>query len=110
LLCEQASLKPVRLGNILYITSKANSAELRTEPDLAPANPVVSPDDVNVMLQGGGVGVIGKPPIILPGGGNLPVPPDAPPAEPAPPQKEEKKVPEKENDKAPPKEVKKADK
>jgi hypothetical protein len=36
LLCEQAELKPVRLGNILYITAVAKAKELRSEPDLAP--------------------------------------------------------------------------
>src|SRR5260370_8708625 len=37
LLCEQAGLKPVRLGNVLYITSSAIAKELRSEPDLAPS-------------------------------------------------------------------------
>jgi type II secretory pathway component GspD/PulD (secretin) len=37
LLCEQAGVKAVRLGNILYITSPANAKDLRTEPELAPA-------------------------------------------------------------------------
>jgi type II secretory pathway component GspD/PulD (secretin) len=36
LLCEQAGVKAVRLGNILYITTPANAKDLRTEPDLAP--------------------------------------------------------------------------
>jgi hypothetical protein len=37
LLCEQADLKVVRLGNILYVTSVAKAKELRAEPDLAPS-------------------------------------------------------------------------
>jgi hypothetical protein len=37
LLCEQAELKVVRMGNILYVTSVAKAKELRSEPDLAPA-------------------------------------------------------------------------
>jgi type II secretory pathway component GspD/PulD (secretin) len=46
LLCEQAGVKPVRLGNVLYITSAANAKELRSEPDLAPtAAPGVGPID-----------------------------------------------------------------
>jgi hypothetical protein len=63
LLCEQAGVKPVRMGNVLYITSAANAKELRTEPDLAPPGG-----------PGGGVQ-------ILPGqvgleiNGTLPVPP-----------------------------------
>jgi hypothetical protein len=36
LLCEQADLKPVRIGNILYITAVAKAKELRSEPDQAP--------------------------------------------------------------------------
>jgi type II secretory pathway component GspD/PulD (secretin) len=63
LLCEQAGVKPVRMGNVLYITSPANAKELRTEPDLAPST------------------LPGPPVQILPGqvgvefGGTLPVPP-----------------------------------
>jgi hypothetical protein len=37
LLCEQAELKVVRMGNILYVTSVAKAKELRSEPELAPA-------------------------------------------------------------------------
>jgi hypothetical protein len=39
LLCEQAELKPVRMGNVLYVTSVARAKELRAEPELAPAAP-----------------------------------------------------------------------
>jgi hypothetical protein len=37
LLCEQAELKPVRMGNVLYVTANAKAKELRAEPDLAPS-------------------------------------------------------------------------
>jgi hypothetical protein len=41
LLAEMAGLKPVRVGNTLFVTSKAAAAELRNDPDLnAPAAPV----------------------------------------------------------------------
>jgi hypothetical protein len=36
LLCDHAGLKPMRLGNVLYVTSGANAKELRGEPELAP--------------------------------------------------------------------------
>jgi hypothetical protein len=34
LLSEMAGLKPVRIGNVLFITDKKNAAELRQDPDL----------------------------------------------------------------------------
>jgi hypothetical protein len=39
LLSEMAGLKPVRLGNVLYVTSKANAAEIRNDPDLITGQP-----------------------------------------------------------------------
>jgi len=50
LLCEQAGVKPVRMGNVLYITSPANAKELRTEPDLAPPGGPTGP--IAVPLEG----------------------------------------------------------
>jgi hypothetical protein len=35
LLSEMAGLKPVRIGNVLFVTDKKNAAELRNDPDLA---------------------------------------------------------------------------
>jgi hypothetical protein len=64
LLCEQASVKPVRMGNVLYITSPANAKELRTEPDLAP--PAGPGGPIGVPLQAVGVEIIKD---------TLPVPP-----------------------------------
>ncbi len=37
LIGEEAGLKAVRLGNVVLLTTKAHAAELRAEPDLAPA-------------------------------------------------------------------------
>ncbi len=36
LMAEMVNLKPVRVGNALFVTSKANAAEMRADPDLAP--------------------------------------------------------------------------
>jgi type II secretory pathway component GspD/PulD (secretin) len=35
LMAETAGLKPVRVGNVLFVTTKANAAELRADPDNA---------------------------------------------------------------------------
>jgi hypothetical protein len=47
MLCEMAGLKPVRIGNALYITSKGSATELRGEPELAvaPRQTLPSADD-----------------------------------------------------------------
>ncbi len=37
LIAEGAGLKPVRMGNVLLVTTKAHATELRSEPELAPA-------------------------------------------------------------------------
>ena len=40
LLAEMAGLKPVRVGNVLFVTKKETANELRTDPDLQqPAQP-----------------------------------------------------------------------
>src|SRR5438105_4858356 len=36
LLAEMAGLKPVRLGNVLFVTSKTAAVSLRADPDLVP--------------------------------------------------------------------------
>jgi hypothetical protein len=36
LLAEMAGLKPVRVGNVLFVTTKGNAAEMRTDADLVP--------------------------------------------------------------------------
>ena len=37
LMAEMADLKPVRVGNVLFVTSKTNATEMRSDPDLAPS-------------------------------------------------------------------------
>ena len=39
LLAEMANLKPVRVGNVLFVTGKANANEMRQDPDNATPNP-----------------------------------------------------------------------
>ena len=44
LLAEMAGLKPVRVGNTLFVTRKELAAEMRNDPDFAPPpGPVVTP-------------------------------------------------------------------
>ncbi len=80
LMAEMAGLKPVRVGNVLFVTTEANAAKMRADPDLTqPTGPrVMQPE---MMLQPGG-GIIVQP-------GAAPVPPPAPgigtvPVNPAP--------------------------
>ncbi len=63
LLAEMAGLKPVRVGNVLLVTTKAHAAELRSDPELNPNGAVPNP------------GIYGNPG--MPGfpGANVPVPP-----------------------------------
>jgi hypothetical protein len=80
LLAEMAGLKPVRVGNVLFVTAKANAVSLRADPDLAPAP---TPRGVNalegVMVAPGG-GAIALPAVPAP----AVVPATPPPAAPAP--------------------------
>jgi hypothetical protein len=39
LLAEMANLKPVRVGNVLFVTSKENANEMRNDPELAQPQP-----------------------------------------------------------------------
>lgn len=84
LLVNQAGLKVVRVGNVLYVTSKGNAAELRADPELVP--PGIGNDFPFLpeeKLIPGGMGI--APPGVLPNGA-VPVPAPAAPA-PAPPAK-----------------------
>jgi type II secretory pathway component GspD/PulD (secretin) len=46
LLAEMAGLKPVRVGNVLFVTSKENAAEIRNDPELSqPVVPQPIPKD-----------------------------------------------------------------
>jgi type II secretory pathway component GspD/PulD (secretin) len=83
LMAEMAGLKPVRIGNVLFVTSKQNANELRQDPDLA--NPNGNPGIYNPVMPGGWPGMM------FPGGmgGVLPmvapavVPPPPPVVDPA---------------------------
>lgn len=117
LMAEMAGLKPVRVGNVLFVTSKASANELRADPDLAPSpqpnpNGVMMWNGIGMPFGPGGVGVPLAPPPLppaaVPAGGDAPAPP-APPAEE---KKDEKKPDEKKPDEKKPddkKEEKKPD-
>jgi hypothetical protein len=49
LLSETAGLKPVRIGNVLFVTDKKTAAELRADPDLAP--PAGVPDKQELLRR-----------------------------------------------------------
>src|SRR6202035_3498509 len=56
LLAEMAGLKPVRVGNVLFVTGKANATEMRADPDLAqPAGPRGNPLMEMQFNPGGGI-------------------------------------------------------
>jgi len=75
LIAEAAGLKPVRMGNVVLVTTKAHATELRNEPELAPAPRFPGVPDGAV-----------PPGIALPPG-VVPVPAPAVPAAPAVPEK-----------------------
>jgi hypothetical protein len=93
LMAEMAGLKPVRVGNVLFVTTKQSAQDMRAEPDLAP-NPMprVNPDAAQVILnQLGGIAV----PAAAPLPGNQP-PTEAP--KPAEKKDEEKKEADKKDE------------
>ena len=51
LLAEMAGLKPVRVGNALFVTSKENAAEMRQDPDLAQPNPGANAQQLQQLQQ-----------------------------------------------------------
>jgi len=75
LLCDQAGLKPVRMGNVLYVTTAANAKELRSEPDVAPGptpggwNPdwqkLFEPKGGAIFLPGGKMMILGDGTIVI---------------------------------------------
>jgi len=118
LLSEMAGLKPIRVGNTLFVTKKETANELRNDPDFAPPNPpgvattyAIPFNAINGLGGPGGPGaqfIIGNtvavpaqpalPPALAP----VPVPP-AVPAAPSGPASSTGGAP------APPAEVKKAE-
>jgi hypothetical protein len=64
MMAEMAELKPARLGNVLFITTKANAKELRSEPELVPAPQPFGGMDERVVPGGpGGVKVVPAVPL-----------------------------------------------
>ncbi len=59
LLAETAGLKPVKIGNVLLLTTKALANELRQDPDLNPNNNVPQPNLRADVLQWQGMNVNG---------------------------------------------------
>jgi hypothetical protein len=51
LLSEMAGLKPVRIGNVLFVTTKANANELRQDPDLNQPGPGGPADQQELMRR-----------------------------------------------------------
>jgi hypothetical protein len=93
LMCEMAGLKPVRMGNVLFVTSKASAAELRQEPDLFPAAQPNVGEGVPFLPGLGGPGGFpgGLGGIAVPRVGIAPAIPPAPPVEEKPAKPDEKK-------------------
>ncbi len=75
LLAEMANLKPVRVGNVLFITSKANANEMRQDPDIAQPNPAVRQQLEQLQI-------ITNSAVLAPGGGAAVAPPGLAPAVP----------------------------
>jgi hypothetical protein len=98
LMTEMAGLKAVRVGNVLYVCSKAQAAELRQDPDLVPGGGGPAPNDIPVPVpvpRGGfGPGGIQILPGIIPGGPGLPaLPPAVPQDKSAPAEKQPEQPP-----------------
>jgi hypothetical protein len=82
LMAEMAGLKPVRVGNALFVTTKSNAAEMRADPDLAPVPQPANPGAQPGMVDG----------VVAPAA----VPPAPPPAvKPAQTEETEKTAPKK---------------
>lgn len=82
LMAEMVNLKPVRVGNTLFVTTKANANELRNDPDLQPAPMPNNPNERLIINAMGGIAAPAAPGAAVP-------PAPAPPA-PAGKEKEEK--------------------
>jgi len=69
-----AALKPVRVGNVLFVTGKANANEMRNDPDIAQPNQNLINQQqqlLQLQLNGngipfGGAGIGGAPPGVAP--------------------------------------------
>jgi hypothetical protein len=119
LLAEMAGLKPVRVGNVLFVTTKTNAAEMRADVDLVPPQQPGQPQP-DVMVPGGialgaapaAPAVAPRPPAANPPAGDKTEPPPADKEktdkDAKPPDKDTK--PDKEAKPEPPKEPAKSDK
>jgi hypothetical protein len=115
LMAEMAGLKPVRVGNVLFVTSKANANDMRQDPDLAnpnnPYNPVYPVPVPGGMFPGGiggivpGIAVAPVPPPAVPVDPTVPAPDITPPAPPKPdappPAPKDEKPPDKDVERKP---------
>jgi len=79
LMCDMANLKPVRMGNIIYVTAEDRADKLKDANGLM-SNPMTNPSITNGLQFNAGVG--GGLGVIVPGA--LPAAEVAPPGAPAP--------------------------
>jgi hypothetical protein len=77
LICESAGLKPVRLGNVIYVTSKECAQEIRSDPELTQAQQQAQ--EIYKRQQEWRLWQVNPPPV------PVPVPPPVPPAPVQPP-------------------------
>ena len=64
LMAESVNLRPVRVGNVLFVCSKTIATELKADPDINPQPPNVrmAPDGTGLMIGPGGLGGFAGPP------------------------------------------------
>ncbi len=82
LLAEMAGLKPVKVGNVLFVTGKANANEMRNDPDVAQPNQNLINQQqqlLQLQLNGNLGGVPFAGPIVAPPGVAPAVPPGVAP-------------------------------
>jgi len=99
LMSEMVALKPVRVGNVMFICSKAAATDLRSDPDLVPPNPnpAIGPGGVplppglipGIGIAPGGIGLGGIAPVPAPAVGVPMAVPALPPAAPVPEEKKD---------------------
>ena len=65
LLAEMAGLKPVRVGNVLFVTKKETANELRADPDLQSTQPGQPGVTMPGVFAPGFAGAVNPPPLII---------------------------------------------
>lgn len=92
LMAEMVGLKPVRVGNVLFVCGKAQAQELRNDPDLVNRTPGMTPGvavDPNAVPGPGGIAPRPGPPGPVPPAPAVEEKPaDPPPPPPAKPERE----------------------